>query len=106
MDLVPLAKLTIVALSGMFSGIKVQCLRALSYCNEQTIGTSMTPDEAPSAHLPVAPGPMVPWAMAPLSPILTSATKGPLGGAVGCVCTPGGSRVDPYRDWSIRGGPC
>ena len=28
------------------------------------------PDEAPSAHLPVAPGPMVPWAMAPLSPIL------------------------------------
>ena len=30
LDLVPLAKLTIVALSGMISGIKVQCLRALS----------------------------------------------------------------------------
>ena len=30
LDLVPLAKLTIVALSGMISGIKVQCPRALS----------------------------------------------------------------------------
>ena len=43
----------------------------------------MTPDEACAFGTP-ASGPR---------PHAASATKGPLGGAVGCVCTPGGSRV-------------